>query len=60
MEGVHTNSRHYNYNYLTDLTLHQTGCREALMDYFGDDILVPAACVVLVMFGLEVNENSTN
>ena len=44
----------FNYNYLTDDTTYKSGCREALVDYFGDTILTSCACIILTMFLLEV------
>ena len=54
MEGVHTNTLHYNYHYHTDLTIYKSGCPAALMDYFGDKILSRCAGIILAMFFLEV------
>lgn len=47
---VHDNRKHYNYDYRQAVTLNLKGCREALMDFFGDVILVNGGYCVLGIF----------
>lgn len=51
--GVHTNSKHYNYDYANHITLNKIGCTEALMKDFGQ-YLQKAGGLLLFLFFLQV------
>ncbi len=51
---VHQNDRHLNYDYNLQVTLNTMGCKEALMEFFGDTILTNAGSGILGIFGLQV------
>lgn len=51
---VHDNSRHFNYDFRAYVTLYRLGCRKALMNFLGDDLLSNAGIVVLSIFVLQL------
>ncbi|XP_076464534.1 uncharacterized protein LOC143296470 isoform X2 [Babylonia areolata] len=52
---VTVESLHYQYSpYFSHLTLHRTGCRQALEDFFGKKLLLPLALSLLLMTLIQV------
>lgn len=52
--NVHDNAAHVNYDYREHVTLHSDGCQDALMNYFGDTILMNGGAIVLGIFVLQL------
>lgn len=51
---VHDNRAHVNYDYREHITLHSMGCRDALMNHFGDTILKNAGAIIFGIFVLQL------
>ena len=50
---VHKDDAHYNYDYKSKTTLYTKGCRDVLMDYFGNQVLANSGIVVIVIVSLQ-------
>ena len=51
---VRDNSAHISYNHIEHVTLNVIGCRDALMNFFGDQLLMNGGGAVTIVFFLQV------
>ncbi|XP_060081665.1 peripherin-2-like [Ylistrum balloti] len=51
---VHDNDMHYNYDYRAQVTLHGTGCKDALMEIYGNRLLTEVGALVLSISFLQM------
>ncbi|XP_033736300.1 peripherin-2-like [Pecten maximus] len=51
---VHDNDIHYNYDYRTKVTLHGVGCKDVLVDIYGNHLLTDVGALVLSISFLQL------